>query len=318
MLKITGYLKLIELPTKVASVFPFLIGSLYAVYRFGQLNTINMMLMLIAMLCLDLATTALNNYMDYKLAIKTHGFNYEQHNAIVKYALNERRVQWLIGILVSISITLGWVLFVRTDLVVLFLGMISFFFAAIYTWGPFPISRTPLGEFVSGIVMGGVILFISAYIHIFDRALIGFTWGEGMLSIHLNLGELIGFLFVALPAMTGISNIMLANNICDMEDDFEDRRFTLPLVIGKKNALRLFAGLYVLAYVAILFGVLMGWLPWVSLAVLATLLPVRKNVLNFFERQSKKETFVSSVQNFVMISAVYVITFLVSILFLVG
>lgn len=314
-MKINAFLKLVELPTKVASVFPFLVGSLYAKYRFGQLNTMNLIIMLIAMLCLDLATTALNNYMDYKLAVKTHGFNYEQHNAIVKYELNERSVQWLIGVLVSIAVLLGLFLFTRTDLVVLLLGMMSFFFAAIYTWGPFPISRTPLGELVSGTIMGGVITFVSAYIHIFDKGLIGFSWMNGMFSIHLNLAELVGFLVVALPLMTGISNIMLANNTCDMEDDFENRRFTLPLVIGKKNALSLFVGLYALAYAAILFGSLMGWLPLASLAVLATVFPVRKNVLKFFERQSKKETFVTSVQNFVIISIVYVITLLVGVLF---
>ncbi len=120
--------------------------------------------MLIAMLCLDLATTALNNYMDYKLAVKTHGFNYEQHNAIVKYEIKESTVKTLIVFLLVTTIVLGLYLFLLTDIVVLLLGIISFFFAVIYTWGgPFPISRTPFGEAVSGILMGGVLLPLSVY-----------------------------------------------------------------------------------------------------------------------------------------------------------
>jgi len=313
-LKEHWFVKLVELPTKVASVFPFLTGTCYAVYRFKELNMVNLLLMFGAMICLDMATTTLNNYMDYKLAIKTHGFNYEHHNAIVKFHLKESTIRWVLGILVSIAIVLGLILYTRTDLVILLLGMVSFFFAAMYTWGPFPISRTPLGELISGTVMGGIITFISVYIHVFDQGLIAFTWVSGRLSIHLQIFELIGILIVALPMITGISNIMLANNTCDMEDDFENRRFTLPLVMGKRNALRLFAGLYILGYFAILIGVLIGWLPLTCLVVLVTMFPVRKNVQRFFAVQTKKETFITSVENFVTISGIYVITLLVGAL----
>ncbi len=97
----TSFVKLVELPTKVASVFPFLIGTTYAYYRYEAFNLTNFFIMLIAMLCLDLATTALNNYMDYKLAVKTHGFNYEQHNAIVKYEIKESTVKTLIVFFIS-------------------------------------------------------------------------------------------------------------------------------------------------------------------------------------------------------------------------
>ncbi len=169
---IKSFFKLVELPTKVASVFPFAVGTLYAIYRYNQFNLLNFLIMLVAMLCLDMATTALNNYMDYKLALKTHGFNYEQHNAIVKDKIKESTVKFTIGFLMSITVILGLVLVYLTDVFILLLGMVSFFFAVIYTWGPVPISRTPLGEIVSGTVMGGIIPLISLYIHIYDRALL--------------------------------------------------------------------------------------------------------------------------------------------------
>ena len=40
--------------------------------------------------------------------------------------------------------------------------------------------------------------------------------------------------------MSGIANIMLANNICDVEEDIINNRFTLPYYLGKKNAFNLF------------------------------------------------------------------------------
>ena len=311
---LSSFLKLVELPTKVASVFPFLVGTTYAVYRYNKLNLVHLIIMLVAMLCLDMATTALNNYMDYKLALKTHGFNYEQHNAIVKYGLKETTVKSTIGLLMGLTIVLGLYLVSQTDIVVLFLGMVSFFFAVTYTWGPFPISRTPLGEAVSGVIMGGVITFISLYIHIYDLGIIHFGLENNMFSIGFNFVEIIAIAVLTIPLIAGIANIMLANNTCDMEDDFENRRFTLPLVLGKKNALRLFTLLYILGYGAILFGVLLGWLPLTCLLVFVTVLPVRKNVQAFNALQTKKDTFIISVKNFVLMSSAYFLTLVLGVL----
>jgi len=305
---VNSFIKLVELPTKVASVFPFLVGSLYAAYRYEQFDVSNFLIMFVAMICLDMATTALNNYMDYKKAVKTHGFGYEEHNAIVKYELSNKMVLLTIGILVFIASTLGMVLFLITDILVLLLGMISFFFAAIYTWGPFPISRTPLGELISGLIMGGIITFISLYIHIFDLGIINFTWTGTMVGIHINFIEFISIFILTVPLITGIANIMLANNTCDMEDDFINRRFTLPLVIGKDNALRLFALLYMFGYLSIIIGVILKWLPLTCIFVLGTIIPIRKNIIIFNENQSKAETFITSVQNFILISVVYVVS----------
>ncbi len=312
-MSLSSFLKLVELPTKVASVFPFLVGTTYALYRYDQFDLVNFLIMLVAMLCLDMATTALNNYMDYKKAVRTHGFNYEEHNAIVRYGLSEKTVKATIGFLVTVAIALGLVLFTRTDWVVLLAGMVCFFFAMIYTWGPFPISRTPLGEMVSGVIMGGFITFISLYIHIVDLGLIGLSYGENILQVQVNLMEFIGIALLATPLVMGIANIMLANNTSDMEDDYENQRYTLPLVIGKDRALKLFAGLYMVGYVAVVVGVVGGWLPWASLLLLGTLIPVRKNLKLFFAKQTKAETFITSVQNFVLISGVYVVTLVIGI-----
>lgn len=311
-----SFLKLVELPTKVASLFPFLIGTSYAVYHFRAFNFINFAMMFVAMIALDMATTALNNYMDNKKAVKTHGFNYEEHNAIVKYGIGQKTVVRTILVLACIATVLGVFLYLRTNIVVLLLGMISFFFAGIYTWGPVPISRTPLGEVVSGSIMGGVITFISIYIHVYDTDLIVILLNESNLNISINYMEMIAIILVALPLIAGIANIMLANNTCDMEDDFVNRRFTLPLLIGKENALKLFSGLYFTGYLSITFAVLAGWLPLTCLLVLFTVVPVRKNIQKFKAKQTKAETFIISVQNFMMISAVYLIGLLAGFILL--
>lgn len=311
---IKSFFKLVELPTKVASVFPFAVGTLYAIYRYGQFDLVNFLIMLVAMLCLDMATTALNNYMDYKLALKTHGFNYEQHNAIVRHKIKERTVKLTIGFLMSVTVVLGLLLVYKTDWIVLLLGMVSFFFAVIYTWGPVPISRTPLGELVSGTVMGGIITFISLYIHIYDTDLVGLAFEKQIVTLTLNYVELLAVFVLTIPLIMGIAGIMLANNTCDMEDDFENKRFTLPLLIGKERAIKLFGGLYAIAYTAIVIGVLLGWLPYTSLLVLGTVPVVNKHIKIFKKEQTKKNTFIVSVKNFIVLSAAYVLSLVIGIL----
>ena len=61
-----SFLKLVEIQTKVASMIPFILGTVYSLYRFGKFNGMNFLLMFISLLTVDMATTAVNNYMDYK------------------------------------------------------------------------------------------------------------------------------------------------------------------------------------------------------------------------------------------------------------
>ncbi|MHB1393257.1 MAG: hypothetical protein ACYCYE_09305 [Clostridia bacterium] len=84
---------IVEIQTKVASVIPFVLGTLYSIYRFGRFNLRNFIILFIALISFDMVTTAINNYYDYKKAHKTHGYGYESHNAIVSYKL--RKQAWL-------------------------------------------------------------------------------------------------------------------------------------------------------------------------------------------------------------------------------
>ena len=106
-MNIMSFLKLVEIQTKVASMIPFLLGTTYVLYRFDNFNTINFILMFISLLSFDMTTTALNNYIDYKKAIKKHGFGYESHNAIVSYNLKEKAVVAVILTMIAIAVVAG-------------------------------------------------------------------------------------------------------------------------------------------------------------------------------------------------------------------
>ena len=302
-----SFLKLVEIQTKAASITPLLLGTIFAFYRYQKFDLSNFLFMLLSLLCFDMATTAINNYLDYKKAKKTEGFGYEEHNAIVRDNLSEFSVLMVIIILLILAVGFGILLDLNTSPVVLIIGIISFSVGILYTFYSIPISRMPLGEIFSGFFMGFVILLLSVYIHIIDLSLIKLTIENGLLNFTLNIVELLVLFFVSLPAFLGISNIMLANNICDMEDDLENRRYTLPLYIGRKRSLILFQSLYILTFVDILVLLILGILPLTTIPALLTIIPVRNNVSKFLKLQSKRDTFPVAIQNFLIINASMII-----------
>ena len=92
----SSFLKLIEIQTKVASIIPFLFGSLYVYYRYHVFSIKNAVIMFISMIIFDMTTTMINNYMDYKQAIKKEGYGYEIHNPIVGDQLAPKQIKRLI------------------------------------------------------------------------------------------------------------------------------------------------------------------------------------------------------------------------------
>lgn len=310
-MNIESFLSLVEIRTKVASVIPFMIGTSYAIYRFDNFSLKNAIIMFLSMIIFDMTTTAINNYMDYKKAIKKDGYGYEKHNAIVNFSMNPKTVRIIIYLMLIMASLLGILLVKNTDIIVLGLGIISFIIGILYSAGPIPISRTPFGEILSGFAMGFIIIFISTYIHIFDLNIVEFKIASNILGINFNIKELGAIFIVSIPAIMCIANIMLANNICDIDEDIENRRYTLPIYIGKENALNVYKVLYYIGFISIIIGIALGVLPLISIITLLALKPVTNNIKEFMKLQTKKDTFILAVKNFSIMNGLYLITIIV-------
>lgn len=311
------FFKLVEIRTKLASFVPFLLGSVYALFRFEHFDLLNFFLMLVSLLSFDMATTALNNYMDYKKAHSTEGYGYQEHNPVSTSLMSERAALWILLVLLAAAGIAGFGLFLRTDLLILLLGGLSFLIGLLYSFGPVPISRMPLGELFSGLFMGFVIIFIAVYVHTSEGqlALFHFDWSSGDLLLGLQVYEILRVFLFAVPAVLCIANIMLANNICDMEEDTRNRRYTLPVYIGRPNALGLFRALYLLSYAEIAVLIFLGIYPWLAVLLLLTAYPVFRNVDTFSKAPTKKQTFGLSVKNFLIINAAQLVIVCVQLLF---
>jgi 1,4-dihydroxy-2-naphthoate octaprenyltransferase len=206
-------------------------------------------------------------------------------------------------LLLTVSIVLGlWLVFL-TDVVILFLGALCFFFGVFYSYGPVPLSHGPYGEIVSGFFYGAVIPAIIVYIN--DPArLLSYSLSTDALSVRVNIAPTAGLLLLAVVPFCLTANVMLANNICDVERDVHVGRYTLPHYLGRAS-LHLFAFLYYAAYLSVVVLAVLRYLSPLSYLLLITLWPVQRNIRRFFERQLKEETFILAIKNFILISSVH-------------
>lgn len=281
------YLSYIEISTKITSIFAFVLTISY-LFSIGQKININKTLIFFAaMIIFDMTATALNNYEDTKT--NNQVLQFKRHTAL-----------FIIIIQLLISAALGIYLAVITDIVVLFLGMLCFLFGILYSFGPISISRQPLGELFSGLFYGIFIPFILLYINMPENTYLSYNFNFKTLILSFELFPLFTVLLLSIAPFCATANIMLANNICDIEKDVAVKRDTLPYYLGSK-ALYLFAGLYYIIYISIIIMIIIRILSPVCLFSLISIIPVQKNINQFFKKQEKSLTFILSVKNYLII-----------------
>ncbi len=298
---IKKFLSYVEIMTKITSLFPFLMTVAFLLYQNKEINLKLTLIFFVSMFLFDLATTAINNYIDTKTNHQT--LQFKRGSAL-----------FIIYVLLGISTLLGVYLVYLTDSVILILGGLCFLCGVFYTYGPVPISRQPLGEFLSGVFYGLLIPFILLYINSPEGTFLIFAITKETVHLSLKIRPLFTvFVFSIIPMCT-TANIMLANNICDLEKDILVKRHTLPYYIGKR-ALSLFAGLYYLTYAALLIMVFLKILHPICLAGLLTYIPVQKNINVFLKVQDKETTFLTAIKNYIMIMGANTLMIFISLFF---
>ena len=306
-------IELVELRTKIASVIPFVVGLLYSIWTFGNFNAVNMILFFIGMVCFDMATTVMNNLMDY---VKAKNETYRQEeNIIGTSSLTVKQAAMIFGSLVGVATIIGIILVMRTNVILLFVGMLCFVIGIFYTFGPIPISRMPLGEVLSGVTMGFGIFWIVIFL---NSPKASFAWmglEEGMLVVRLALLDQFKVVLLSLPLVCTIANIMLSNNLCDLETDITNHRYTLVYYIGKATALKLYQGLYLISFIAMLLAVVFKIAPILMIGTLVVGIPVYKNIKVFIQKQEKRSTFALAIKNMLMIHVMQMLLLVISVIF---
>lgn len=234
--------------TLTASFVPVLIGTALAMYE-TDLHFGLFLAMLLASLLIQAATNMFNEYYDYVRGLDTedsHGIG----GAIVREGIKPKTILNVALSLYGIALLLGIYICSSSSWWLALVGLFCMLIGYLYTGGPLPIAHTPFGEIVSGFFMGMIIILISFFIQT------GTVTSTSVL--------------VSIPIFILVGAIMLSNNIRDLDGDKEFGRKTLAILIGRKAAIKLLAGMFIISYAWVFILIALNIIsPWLAIVVLS-------------------------------------------------
>ena len=220
----------------------------------ASVNGVMICVLLAISVLMQSAVNTINDYFDYVKGTDTLENQSDPTDAVLVYnQVNPRSVlAYAIALIVTAFVLGAYVIYVAgwIPLAIALVGVAIIF---LYSGGRTPISYLPIGEFVSGFTMGGLITLAS-----YQALTCTFDWLV---------------LLLALPVILAIALIMATNNTCDIDKDIEANRRTLPVLLGHERAVKFYHGLIYawMAATCILVIVFFtaGWvvLPFMLLAV---------------------------------------------------
>lgn len=277
---------LVQIQTIIISALPYIIGSLMASYYYHHFNLSYCLWLFLAVISFHLAVNGHNQYTDYLRYKKNHVTSY--NNILEKFNISQKWARNVIILLTLVSATIGIILSFKVGWIILLIGFFSYLIGYCYSGGPYPILKTPFGEPASGITMGYNITLLGIYVNIYNiHPFDIFFWAKAII--------------VACPAIFAIANVMLANNICDVEEDVKIGRKTLPFYIGRKNALIVLCIYYVLAYIFLILSVVLHYLPTLAFGGLLTIPLVYRSTRTFVKDPHKETTFKGILMNVLLV-----------------
>ena len=207
-----------------ASVMPALIAVCVAAAQGARISfTMGCVLLAICVL-MQASVNTFNDYFDFVKGSDSAEDNVEASDATLVYNnVNPQAAKRLAVGFLAAAFALGLYVISQAGLVPLGIALVGAAIVVLYSAGKTPISYLPIGELVSGVVMGGLIPLACFYVlagTLDPRALL---W--------------------ALPTVLGVGLIMMTNNACDIEKDIPAGRRTLPCLLGRPRTRALYRAL---------------------------------------------------------------------------
>jgi 1,4-dihydroxy-2-naphthoate octaprenyltransferase len=249
-------IKELRLPFLTASVVPFFIGTAYACYRHHVFHLTTALLGVLSLVGLHLGANVLNDYYDDKSGNDAVNQRWSPFNGgsrvIQDGLLSSRQVLFLGLVCIGIAVGAGLSLFyVIKSPHIFLLGGLGILFGVGYTMPPFKWGYRGIGELIIGLAFGPLIVYGAYFIQI--------------QKIHPHA------FVVGIPIGLLIMTVLLINEIPDSEADRHVNKTTWVVLFKDKGSVAIARSSVILAYVFILIGIIIRFMPIVSLIVFCTL-----------------------------------------------
>ena len=214
-----------------AAVMPAFLAVCFVSTR-GHISIVLALFCLAIAVLMQASVNTFNDYYDYVKGTDSEADNVAVDDAVLVYNNVDPRaaLRLAIGFLGS-AFVLGIPCIVAAGPAPLVIALIGAVFVVAYSAGSSPVSYLPIGEFVSGVVMGGLI---------------------PLATYTVLTGELDFMVLVwALPTIIGVGLIMMTNNTSDIERDIHAGRKTLPVLLGRTRAKNVYHVLLIIMLLAV-------------------------------------------------------------------
>ena len=238
------------------SVLTTVFGGVYAASQGYGFDPLIWCVLLLCAVAAQSAVNTLNDWADYRAGTDTAENSDDPTDAVLVYDHpNPRHVLYLGVFYMAVALAAGLAASVWSGSALpVLVGALGAVFVVCYSSGKLPISYLPLGEAVSGIVMGGLIpladiIIFAAHAH-----------GSGLfdLGIMTPLGWANAVIATA-PFVLGVGLIMATKNCCDIERDAPVGRRTAAVLLGRERFRRMYRACTVLWAAAMLHLVFWGF-----------------------------------------------------------
>lgn len=230
-----------------ASIMPTLCALAFSYVATGTVSVTMSFTLLIICVLMQSSVNTFNDYFDYVKGTDSAQDNVDPTDAVLIYNnVNPRSALMLAVGMLAAAFVLGVYAIVVAGWIPLAIAVVGAIIVVMYSGGKTPISYLPIGEAVSGIVMGGLIPLACFQV------------------LTLRFEPMV--LIWSAPTIIGIGLIMLTNNTCDIEKDREANRSTLSVKLGREKARKLYHGLLIAWIVAIVAIVAIWYTPGLVIA----------------------------------------------------
>lgn len=242
----------------MVSIFPFVVEVLFSIAFFHEVHWLSTFLFFIGTLVFGLATTAINNHIDYERA-HSKIYKYEE-NVIGCRNLSPALIRSTIPAMIAPVFVIDVILTINTGWFLPLMGFICCFIGVSYTSRLIPLSRMPLGEIFNGMATGLGILAMVVYVDIFGPDVYDLTVNSssGQFVLVGSLWATAAIVLASLLLMFTIVNIMLTNSLRDLDRDTENHHHIPIFHIGHPAGTVLSQLLMCACYFMILMGLLGG------------------------------------------------------------
>lgn len=244
------WFKAARAPFLVVSLIPAVLGGLIGYYS-GYFDWTIFILATIGIVMAHGAADFIDDYYDF---INGNLGNKEQqfHDSPLirgEVTLNQVLIATLITL--GIAVAAGIYLLIEVGLPVLYLMLAGSFIVLFYTAPPVKLNYRGLGETMLFFAFGPMIVFGSYFV------LTGkFSWEP---------------IFASIPLGIFTMNVGIVSNTFDYEDDVKSGKKCIPVRFGQRTAVRIIIIGTVVAYLSLIAGVLLNFLPVWSLITLLTI-----------------------------------------------